>query len=164
MPNINITDDITIPSESMFINFKGKNPFSVCQIFPSLLKEIMKVTGKDIWETDLRWDMTTEPRAFYGVWMGRRREDKWTVTRIRIIAQGAQGSKEKNRIGWIRIQIKGTVVTNYDYSNFFQKSLWWFYNLMFYYKQRRMYIDYAKDNVYALKARSNKALGIYRGD
>jgi hypothetical protein len=160
MPRINIIDDITIPSESMWINFKGKNPFVVCGMFPGMLKEVMKITGKDIWETDLRWDITSDPRPFYGVWMGRRREDKWTTTSIRILAQGAQGSSDKT--GWIRVQIKGFVQTEYDYSNFFQKSLWWFYSYMFYYNQRRKYIDYAKDDIHTLKSRTTSALGIYR--
>lgn len=160
MPSIRIVDDIMIPSESLWINFKGKSPFVVCGMFPAMLKEIMKITGKDIWETDLRWDITSDPRPFYGVWMGRRKEDKWTVTNIRILAQGAQNAKDK--VGWIRVQIKGTVETEYDYTNFFQKSLWWFYNYMFYYKQRRQYIDYAKDNCETLKARTTQALGIYK--
>jgi len=160
MPKITIVDDILIPSESFFVNFKGKNPFTVCGMFPTMLKEIMKITGKDIWETDLRWDLTSDPRPFYGVWMGKRTEDIWTKTRIRILAQGAQGSKDK--VGWIRVQMKGTVETEYDYSNFFQKSLWWFYSFMFYYKQRRNYIDFAKDNMEILKARINKSLGIYQ--
>lgn len=162
MADLTITDDITTPSESMWINFKGESPFKVCKIFPTMLKEVMKITGKDVWETDIRWDITEDPRAFYGVWMGRRTDDKWTKTNIRILAQGAQGSPEAKQKGWIRVQIKGSVVTSYDYSNFFQKSLWWFYNFMFYYSQRRQYIDYAKDNVYSLKERIQKELGIFR--
>lgn len=125
-----------------------------------MIKEVMRITGKDVWETDIRWDITSDPRPFYGFWMGKRKEDVWTNTRIRIIAQGEQSSKEK--IGWIKIIVKGQVTTKYSYSNFIQKSFWWFYNYMFYYKQRRRYIDYAKDNIFIIKDRIQRALGIYK--
>ena len=62
----------------------------------------------------------------------------------------------------VNIRIKGTVQTRYEYSNFLQKSFWWFYSLMFYYKQRRQYIEWSKDNVYKMRDFLTKALGIPR--
>ena len=158
MPSVQIIDDIILPSEMLRLNFQGKNPWAVCSLFPSLLKDVMKISGKDTFETDIRWDITSDPRPFYGVWMGKRAEDKWTNTFIRIIAQGEQSSREKT--GWIRIQIKGTVETRYTYNNFIQKSWWWLYSYSFYYKQRRNYLDYAKDNVFKIRDRTLQTLGI----
>ncbi|MBI2972023.1 MAG: hypothetical protein HYY37_06385 [Candidatus Aenigmarchaeota archaeon] len=160
MPKISWQDDILSPSDTLRVNFQGKNPFVVCGMFPSLLREVMKISGKDVFETDIRWDITSDPRPFYGIWMGRRKEDRWTDTRLRIIAQGEQSSAEKT--GWIRIIMKGYITTQYEYTNFVQKSFWWFYNYGFYYKQRRKYLEFAKDNLFLLRERVQRALAIYR--
>jgi hypothetical protein len=158
MPKINIADDLLAPRDFLEVKFQGKEPFKVCTLFQKLLIEVMKISGKDTFETDIRWDVTTEPREFYGVWRGKRDEDNWTKTRIKIRAQGAQSSKDK--MGWITINLKGNIETKYQYTNFIQKSFWWFFNYMFYYKQRRKYIDFGKDNIYRLKERILDILGI----
>ena len=158
MPKIMISDDLLAPREFIEVKFQGREPFNVCTLFPRLLIDIMKISGKDVFETDIRWDVTGDPREFYGVWWGKRDEDRWTTTRIKIRAQGAQATKDK--MGWIDIMLKGWVKTEYHYTNFIQKSFWWFFNYMFYYNQRRKYIDFSKDNIYKLKERVLDILGI----
>ena len=158
MPKIKIVDDILAPRDFLEVKFQGKDPFAVVPLIPRLIRDVMKVTGMDIFETDIRWDVTSDPREFYGHWKGKRDEDRWTTTRIRIRAQGAQSVKDK--MGWVNIILDGTVETRYEYTNFIQKSFWWFFNYMFYYKQRRKYIDYGKDNIYKLKERILDILGI----
>lgn len=160
MPEINIVDDILAPSEVITMNFRGQYPFKVVTMVPMMLRDVMKISGVDIFERDIRWDFNVDPRDFYGYWVGRRSEDRWTTTYVLVIIQGAQASKDKT--GWVNIRIKGTVQTRYEYSNFLQKSFWWFYNLMFYYKQRRQYIEWSKDNVYKMREILTKALGIPR--
>ena len=132
----------------------------VCTMFLNILKEVMKVTGVDLYEVDVRWDITEDPRPFFGVWYGKRDDDRWSTTRIRIRAQGAQSSKDKT--GWIKIELKGWLETAYEYTNFIQKSFWWFFNYMFYYRQRRKYIEFSKDNIYTVRERITEALGIPR--
>ncbi len=160
MARIRIIDDIMAPSESIRINFKGEYPFKVVPMIPTLLRDVMKITGVDIYERDVRWDFSVEPKPFYGYWIGRRREDRWSLAFVIVIVQGEQSSKDKT--GWVNILIKGTLQTNYEYTNFIQKSFWWFYNLMFYFKQRRNYIDYAKDDVYKMRDILTRTLGVPR--
>ena len=160
MPQINIVDDILAPSEVITMNFRGQYPFKVVTMVPMMLRDVMRISGVDIFERDIRWDFNVDPRDFYGYWVGRRSEDRWTTTYVLVIIQGAQASKDKT--GWVNIRIKGTVQTRYEYSNFLQKSFWWFYSLMFYYKQRRQYIEWSKDNVYKMRDILTKALGIPR--
>ena len=81
MPEVSIVDDLLAPLEYITINYKGKNPFSVCTMVPGLLRDIMKVTGQDIFESDMRWDITADNRDFFAVWWGKRGEDSWTTTR-----------------------------------------------------------------------------------
>ncbi|MFH0949377.1 MAG: hypothetical protein V1802_02725 [Candidatus Aenigmatarchaeota archaeon] len=158
MKAITIIDDILSPAGAEKITYQGKNTFLALAIFPRLMRDIMKIEAKDTLETNIRWDASDDPRKFYGMWMGIRKNDRWTKTKIRIIIQGTQDTKE--RIGNVTILLKGTVETSYEFSNFIQRGFWWAFNYWFYYKQRRMYMDYAKDDIKKIKHEVQRALGI----
>jgi hypothetical protein len=158
MPKLNLFDDILAPRDTILVKFQGKNPYVAATIVQSVLKEIMKIPGKDILETDVRWDAAGETRAFYGKWMGKKQEDNWTKTWIRIVIQGEQHATE--RTGWCNIELKGTIRTTYEYNNFIQRMFWWFYNKSFYYKQRRMYAEDAKDTLFEMRDKFQSVLGI----
>lgn len=160
MPKISVIDDILAPSDKIIIRYKGANPFAAFAMFPRVIRDMMKVTGKDTFETDVRWDSSEDPRGFYGMWYCKRREDRWTTTIIRAIVQGTMGLKEKQ--GTLYVELKGTVTTSYEFSSFIQRSFWWFYNRSFYYKQRRRYIDYAKDDIFRIRDRVLRTLQIER--
>ena len=160
MGHIVMTDEIQAPTEVTILRYTGKNPFAVVALIPRLIKDVMKITSVNIREHEIKWDVTVDPADFYGYWQGRRLEDNWSTTQIIIVAQGAQSRKEKT--GWAEVRLKGTVRSEYTYNNFIQKSFWWFYNLMFYYKQRRRYIDYAQDNIFQIRESLQKSLGILR--
>ena len=151
-------DDILAPRDTMLVKFQGKNPFVPVQMATGLLREILKISAKDILETEVKWDNSSEMRNFYGKWMGKRHEDQWTDTWIRIVIQGEQHAKE--RTGWCNIEIKGTIRTKYNMGNFLQRMFWWFYNHTFYYKQRRMYAEQGKDMIYEIRDKYMSALGI----
>lgn len=146
MPKLKIIEDIIAPSDRVKIRYDGQNPAALLGMVPDMIKTTMKIPGKDLLETDIRWDVTDG--SFYGVWMGKRVEDQWTTTFIRVIVQGVQ---DKEGRGWFTIEIKGTVETGYYFSNFVQRSFWWFYNYGFYYKQRRGYLEEAKDDIFEMK-------------
>ena len=155
---VQLIDDILAPRDTILVKFQGRNPFLPVSMSPGLLRNIMKISSKDIMETDVRWDATGEMRNFYGKWMGKRTEDRWTATWIRIVIQGDQHAKEKT--GSVTIEIKGTIRTNFKDENFVQRAFWWLYNRSFYYKQRRMYTEMAKDNMFDIRDAFQKALGI----
>jgi len=162
MSSINITDEIQAPKGATVVKFSGKNPFVVVTMIPKLLRYVMKLSGKDIHERDIRWDTTSDPREYYGYWTGQRTEDTWTKSKVTVIAQGTQDIKTGE--GSIRIELKGTVSTTYDYANFLQRSFWWFFNRTFYFKQRRRYIDYATDNILTIRSKIMDELGIMKDE
>lgn len=149
MAKLKIVDDILAPHDTVKIKFEGKEPFLAMAQTPYQLRRVMKIPGKDLLETDVRWDISGDPRDFYGMWMGKRSEDRWTTTKIRIIIQGKQNSKDKT--GQVEIEFKGTMETEYEYSNFIQRTFWFFYNRTFYHKQRQAYLELAKDNIFDLR-------------
>jgi hypothetical protein len=150
MGNLKITDDLLAPSDTLKFRYTGPNPTAVLPMIPDLIKNTMKISAKDLLETDIRWDVTGKVTTFYGIWMGKRTEDRWTKTFIRVIIQGELNPE--NKVGSFDMQIKGTIETDYNYSNFFQRSFWWFYNRQFYHNQRRGYIDEGKTDMLDMKA------------
>ncbi|MFH0832914.1 MAG: hypothetical protein V1900_04295 [Candidatus Aenigmatarchaeota archaeon] len=162
MAEIRIVDDSLAPQDFISINYQGKEPYAVCTKVTDWLKAVWKVTGIDVYELDIRWDITNDPRTFYGYWRVKKEYDNWTFSKAKVRAQGAQSSKD--RTGWLNIVIDGWVETKYEYTNFIQKSFWWFYNYMFYYKQRRMYLEYEKDLINKLKENILRTLGTARED
>lgn len=146
MGDLKIIDDLMAPSDRAKIKYTGQNPAAIMGMVPDMIKTLMKIPGKDLLETDVRWDITDG--SFYGVWMGKRTEDQWSKTHIRVIAQGVQN---KDGTGWFTVEIKGTLDTAYTFANFIQRSFWWFYNYSFYYKQRRGYLENGKDDITEMK-------------
>ncbi|MBI5398760.1 hypothetical protein HZB03_04820 [Candidatus Woesearchaeota archaeon] len=158
MGEIHIYDDILTPSEKLEISYAGKNPFLPMTATPSIIKEVLKNQSKDIHEFDVRWDGAGENRDFFGRWKTRRKEDQWTAVNIFITVTGT--IKAADKTGNVKIAIKGYLETRYSFSNFIQKSFWWFYNYSFYFKQRRMYLEFAKDNMHDLKFKFQELMGI----
>jgi hypothetical protein len=160
MPTITMSEDILAPSDTIKVSFKGKNPLTVIPGMLAVIKYNMKLSGKDMRETDLRWDTSSDPREFYGVWAGKKVNDRWTFTFVRVIAQGFENSTDKT--GTITIWLKGSVETKFAYSNFIQKMFWFAYNYTFYWKQRRNYIERAKDDLYMIRDKLMSQLGILK--
>lgn len=155
---LEIVDDILAPSDTLKIRTEGKHPFKAVPAVVPILKKVLKITTKDTLSTDIRWDVSDDPRGFYGRWQGKRREDRWTSTIVRVIVQGEQSSKDKS--GWVRIEIKGIVETSFDFSNFIERAFWFAYNRLFYYKQRRKYVDDAKTDMYDIREEFTSLLGV----
>ncbi len=157
---IKFQDEILAPSGEYLVKYTGKEPFRAMAITPKMLRDVMKIPGKDLFELDVRWDTSQDPRGFYGVWAGKRTEDRWTYTKLKIIVQGEQKVADKS--GTVEIHIRGHLVTTYKFSNFVQRAFWWVYNFGFYYKHRRRLMDFAKDNMQEIKENYLRVLEILR--
>lgn len=150
MPELNIKDDLMAPHDAIKVVFKGPNPAGILNLVPDLIKNTMKISSKDLFETDLKWDVSSENNTFYAMWMGKRTEDAWSKTFIRAVVLGNQNAKDKT--GDFSLQLKGWLETAYDYNNFFQRGFWYIYNYKFYHEQRRKYIDAGKDDILEIKS------------
>ncbi|MBI4018610.1 MAG: hypothetical protein HY368_03300 [Candidatus Aenigmarchaeota archaeon] len=157
MPEVVWVDDFYYPSE-WTIRIRTRKPFQLVEMVPDLIRRMMKVTSKDVYEHDVRYDITVDPRTFYGFWEGRRQDDKWTRTTLRITVQGEQASTDA--MGTAHVRFRGTVTTRYPYNNFIQRTFWWFYNRFFYYRQKRQYIFRIRDEVFQIKERMLKTFGV----
>lgn len=157
--SIKIIDTILAPREYILIKYKGKEPFTSVRIAIRVLRKVMKIPGSKVYEDHIKWDITGDPVfEFYGIWRGTRDEDRWTSTWIKIIIQGAYNKND--RMGWCNIWIKGHIETSYNYSNAFHRMFWLLFDYIFYYKQRRAYLEYAKQNILDIRDEFKSALGI----
>ena len=159
--NISFMEDILAPMDEISIEFTGKNPFLICTIAMKMLRDIMKISSSNLREDDIRWDITGEPKGFYGQWRGKRTDDIWTDTLVIIIAQG---SMDKERMGKVNIRMRGYLRTNFEYKNPISKNIWWMYNYLFYWKQRRAYLDFSRDNIMQIRQEILSAYNILKED
>ncbi len=155
---IKIVDDLMAPADAAKVKYKGPKAVAILGMMPDLIKSTMKIPGKDLLETDIRWDVSSPKNDFYGVWMGKREEDGWSKTFVRVIVQGVHDPKDNT--GNFYVQLKGTLETKYDYAHFVQRWFWWFFNYGFYYKQRRKYLEAGKDDIHEMKATINERFKI----
>jgi hypothetical protein len=153
------TDDILAPMEEIEISYNGKNPFLICSISMKLMRDIMKISASNLREDDVRWDVLGDPKGFYAKWRADRKEDTWTKTYITMIAQGVLN---KERTGTVVIRIRGKLTTKYKYSNPISKIIWRMYSYLFYYRQRRAYLDLSRDHIMQIRQEILSAYNILK--
>ena len=159
MASIKFAEDILAPSTALKIEYAGKNPFWICTAARKLLIDVLKLSSKDFREDDVRWDVTGDMREFYCIWRAKRTEDNWTATWVKITAHGFVN---KENTGNVKIKLEGVLQTKFDYENRFQLWMWRLLNYSFYWRQRRSYLDFSKDNIMTIREQILKAYGILR--
>lgn len=152
-------EDILAPSTVLRVEYKGKEPFWICTAATKLIRDALKLTSKDMREDDIRWDLTGETREFYGIWRGKRGEDKWSSTWVKVTAHGFIN---KERMGNVKIKIEGWLATKFSYANPLAHWMWMLLNYTFYWRQRRTYVDHSKDDIMLIREQILRAYGILK--
>jgi len=137
-----IKTDIYAPSDKKVIEYTGYHPAKIIKGMSELLKDVLKVGGGDVFEVVLKWDVSGDPTSFYAEWLAKSDFDGRSRAEFKIVAQGKQGAKD--RMGNIKIALKGTVKTDFPNVTFIHKSIVQIYMYAFYNKQRRGYIEAGK--------------------
>lgn len=158
MGKLLIIDDILAPEETIVISYKGDNPIKICDKIKGWLRRIFMVETKDLYERIFKISKLGEVRDFYNMWHVEKGKDSWSKIFCKVIIDGKQDWKTKK--GSVKIEITAWLQTKYEYNNFLQRAFWLIYNRLFYYKQRRVYIQEGRMLVEALKNEIYKALGI----
>lgn len=142
MEDYKITTDILAPSDKKVIEYAGFHPSRIIKMMPDIIKDTLRVEGGSVFEDKIKWDVSGDPVSFYGDWRGKYPFDGRSNAFFKINVQGSQGAKD--RIGKIKITIKGSVETKFPFTTPFHRSALWFYSYLFYNRQRREYIDMGK--------------------
>jgi hypothetical protein len=144
MPKWILEDDCLAPTAKMQIKYTGPNPMKLFKSVRPMLERIFDVSGKDIWERDYRWDTTAEPRSFFIRLYVKKGLDQRSDLLIEIIFQGEQPS-DPTKEGNMTVTINGRLTTKFEINLPIYKTMWWFYNKIFYNKVRRGYLKLCND-------------------
>ncbi len=143
MADYKIKTDILAPSDKKTIEYAGFHPSRMITMMPEILKSAMIIKSKDIFEDKIKWDVSSDPLSFYGEWRARYSfGDVRTKADYKIVVQGSQGAKDK--MGKVKITIKGVIETKFPFTTFLHRAAVLFYMYAFYNSQRRKYIDVGK--------------------
>ena len=152
MSKITFEDNLVYPKDAEVINFKGKEPFKIYDKIKDFLKEVLELSGKDIFERILKWDATDVNKSFYVKIDAERKLDSWSEINITFVARGSQNSQ--TREGEVTIVLKPIFKTKVS-GNFLQIIFWWIYYSIYYKHKRQQDFYMAKTMINKLK----KAIG-----
>lgn len=142
MPELVLKDDLLVPEEKKSLEYSGIHPSRLLKEIPDMIKNILRVEGANVFEDQIKWDASSEPIGFYGVWRCFLSKDMMSKIWIKITIQGEQTSKDKT--GKVKVVFTGHLETKFSFSTSLHRSWFWLYNYFFYANQRRLYIDEGK--------------------
>ena len=158
-----IEDDALAPKGYILIDYKGMNPFSIYAKMRDILLTIFRAGGKDFFEDDFRWDLTTEPVGFFVNVHVERKFDKWTKYYIFVRLQGKQ-PKDPSKPGWIQVEISGKVITKYPTETLLQKAIFYpflfSYHYLIYNNIRRRYLGIHNERIEQLEKEIRSTFGM----
>src|SRR3990170_3237887 len=117
-----IEDDALAPKGFKLIEYNGPNPFAIYGKMRDILLTIFRAGGKDFYEDDFRWDITSDPIGFFVKLRVFRKFDKWTQYHIFVRLQGRQ-PKDPSKSGSLQVEITGKLITSYPTDTIFQKAI-----------------------------------------
>ncbi|MBI2084502.1 MAG: hypothetical protein HYT70_02725 [Candidatus Aenigmarchaeota archaeon] len=159
-----LEDDCLVPDRQIRIDYRGPNPFRLYSVVPQLLRAIWDIRGKDVWEREFRWDITSEPIPFFSRFVIRKTYDNWSKIYSELIMQGKQPT-DPNKEGEVSIIIRGILRTESPSNTIIQKSgiyksLRWLYFRTLYNDVRRNLLQECRIKAGDLSGEIRKALGI----
>lgn len=139
-----IEDDCLAPEARLKIEYSGPNPFKIAQTAREILRRVLEVEAQDFWERDFRWDITSDPRAFFVKMYVNRGIDSRSRAFIEVSIQGLQPT-DPTKSGKVTVYVGGKLRTEYTLETAFQhlpvyKGLIWLYQKVFYNRIRRDYM------------------------
>ena len=153
-----IQEDCLSPSRWIWLEFSGKNPFSVASKIAGMLMPCFNVSSAGISETDFRWDNSGDPITYYFTWWvergGSDGPSRWTKQKFNIKVQGTQTKESKE--GRFTLQLFGTLTTKFGSSNPFLKGLFWLYDYLFYAKRRSQYLKDCEETLFEFREEIKK--------
>ena len=144
---IKIEDYVLSPVEKIWITYKGAKPLSIVKQAENIMKIGVDVSASALFNMHFKFDATDG--SFYNKLWAKRGFDKFTHALFYAEFDGGQSLETGE--GNIRITFHAVLVTEFPYSNSFQRSLWWSYYHAFYKVYRNRCRIAAEKYVYKLR-------------
>lgn len=159
MPNYELRTQILSPEEEKTFSFTCPHPSRFFKIIPQLLQNTFEVTTSHLFEDKIKWDVGDTSVQFFGWW----RVDEGKDRRSRILAQiKFQGSQElKGEMkGNATIFLTAFLTTRFPYTNVLEQGIYKIYTYLLYNKQRRFYIEQAKNRLQHIENEIRRNIGL----
>lgn len=149
-----VEDEVLAPHNIVTLRYSGINPFMIYKRVSPLMQLIFQIKGKDIIESDFRWDTSEDPRGFYIRIWGERTFDQFTKLIIYVKLEGAQPT-DVSKPGKMTIEFSGRLITSFPSESVIQKFVVlpfaWIYYRIFYKDVRRRFLDMSKRDLERLE-------------
>jgi len=160
-----IFDYVLAPEDKVKIEYTGPDPFRIYGMLPKMMQIVFHGRGKNIFERQFKWDITSDPREFFFYLMyGDQKFDRFTGFEIKIRSFGMQPSDPNNPNGKIYLEIKGEITTEYKFESKWEQVIGmpfvWLYHRMIYQNTRRRYMQILREQIYKLTDDIRSELGI----
>ena len=149
MPKIGITTNILAPAPSKKVQYIGLSPVRIFKLIPDMMKTTLGISSGSFWEDEIRWDASSNPVSFYGLWRAKKGLDALTSLWFVVEIVGTQDKESKQ--GDISVKLTGKIATKIEYKTIIDKGLILAYQRMFYKNQRLNYIEEANRKLQTLE-------------
>jgi len=139
---LKMTDEVLAPKASIKINYDGPTPSAAINIIKTLGKKYFRVPSKFWYEDEFTFVDIGSKVELYAEWNARTKFDRYTKYRFRLIYHMFEDKKTKK--GNFYLTIRPTIETKFSYRNVLERLFYLIFMKMFYYKQRRNYMDELK--------------------
>lgn len=154
-----ITDDVFTPEYIKTVVLTVDNPAKLLKEMPELmLASFRRPSSADMYEDQIKWDVSGDPVGFYGAWRVRDPKDARTTVWGIVVIQGKQGVKDKR--GTVTIWLRGNITTKIPFTTPIDKSIAWMYMYMFYKERKRAYAAKAQKHFDDLENAIREMFGI----
>ena len=133
-----IATNLLAPAPAKTIQFVGYNPAKVFKFIQELMKDAFGMDSGSMWEDHIKWDVSSNPISFYGLWRGKVGKDAYSKYWIEVEASGTQ--KKEDKQGEVSIKIKGKLETSFKYPTPVHVGAYLLFNKLIYKKQREQYM------------------------
>jgi len=156
-------DDVLAPKGAEVIEYYGPNPFAIYPKLKGLLQVIFHARGQHVFETQFRWDITSDPRQFFVLMHLERGLDNFTRLFVHLRIFGGQPT-DPSKNGRLMVEISGRILTQYPAGTVWQKIIVgpfiWAYHHLIYNNVRRRYIRIGKEGIERLQKEIRSTLSL----
>jgi len=158
-----IEDDVLAPKGKIVVEYRGPNPFAFYSKISGLLQSIFQARGVHYFEDEFRWDTVNDPRQFLLRMHLDKPIDRFTHGQVHLKIIGEQPVDPK-KTGAMFVEIGSNILTGFPAETPFERLIivpfLWLYNMTFYNKVRRRYIQVYKAGVEKFEGELRAMFGI----
>jgi hypothetical protein len=159
MPVYELSTQVLTPEDEKTLSFTCEHPSRFFSFLPRLTRQIFRITSSHWFEDRIKWDVGDTSVQFFGVWRGEDSKDSRTGVWITIKLQGEQKLDEQ-KMGNATIHLSAILRTKFPYLTILDKGLYKSYTYLFYNKQRRYYMEEARQRLLQLENEIKKIIGV----